>query len=585
MNELACASTENPLASLLALWCDGLARHQIRAPHDSARDGGLWCPDCGFIHGRCGDALYPFLKMARQSGEQKWIDAAIAVQKWSDNRAQDDGSYVNDIGNPWTGITVFAALSLGEALHFHGELLPDAARARWTERLKRAARWIAGENWAAHNNINYPISAAAALASAWRVTGDEHFLTAARRWAHWSRDSFLADGLLFGEGGRAPTRRGIYAVDALYNLEESLPNLALYASITGDEIARDLVLKSFAAHLDFILPDGSYDAGWGSRSFKWTLWGSRTSDGIAGLLPLADFDPRIAESVRRNVQYLRSCTHHGLLYGGPHLLNQGRQACIHHTFSHAKSLACALDTSELSGEKSVLPCDQPRGVWTRAAIGTTFVSLGDWRASFTVSDVFYGEPNWRASGGSPTMIWHAATGPLCVASANGYPLIENLNMAPLRSEREISTLTPRIERGEFCSALDQNARLETLEDGVRVGGRLTNLAGETADEFTCETRFDGDAIHFYATGKNANFVLPVVSPQAETVEWQARRVEIRKPGARVVVESDAELCGDSSRIFHFVPGVQALALRAKIPDDGIRLSIQIQNRIIGSARF
>ncbi len=565
------------LASLFALWCDGLLRHQIRAPHDATRDGGLACPDCGFIHGRCGDALYPFMKMARQSGDEKWIAAAIAVQKWSENRTNDDGSFSNDIGNPWTGITVFAAISLGEALHYHGELLPASARARWTERLKRAARWIAGENWAAHNNINYPISAAAALASAGRMTGDAELLSAARGWAHWSRDNFLADGLLYGEGGRCQTPRGFYAVDALYNLEESLPNLALYASIAGDESARDLVLKSFGAHLDFILPDGSYDAAWGSRSFKWTLWGSRTTDGIAGLLPLANFDSRIAEAVRRNTDYLRSCTHNGLLYGGPHLVNQGRDACIHHTFSHAKALAFALDASDWSDERLELPCDDARGVWTREEIGTTFVSLGKWRASFTVSDVFYSAPHWRASGGAPTMIWHQNIGPLCVASTHGYPLIESLNMAPLHSENEIATLTPRIERGDFCSALDQNARLETLENGVRVRGKLTSFAGETAGEFTCETRFEGDAAHFYMTATGATFVLPIVSPQNETVERRARRVEIRKPHARVVVEADAEIFGDSDRIFHFVPGAQAVALKAQIPDGGLTVSIEVQH--------
>ena len=578
MNELAYDSIENPLAPLFALWCDGLLRHQIHAPEDAARDGGLVCPDCGFIHGRCGDALYPFMRMARQTGENEWIDAAVNVQKWSDNRTNDDGSFFNDIGNPWTGITVFAALSLGEALHFHGELLPASTGARWMQRLERAALWIVNEDWAVHNNINYPIAAAAALASAWRVTGDDTFLSAAKRWAHWSRDNFLADGLLFGEGGRARTERGFYAVDALYNLEESLPNLALYASITGDETARDLVLKSFAAHLDFILPDGSYDAGWGSRSFKWTLWGSRTTDGIAGLLPLAGFDARIAEAVRRNAEYLRSCTHDGLLYGGPHLLNQGRQACIHHTFSHAKALACALDASKINDERASLPCDSARGVWTREPIGTTFVSIGDWRASFTVSDVFYGEPNWRASGGAPTMLWHAATGPLCVASTDGYPLIESLNMAPVHLDREISMLTARIERGEFSSARDPSARLEILANGVKVSGKLTDFAGEAAGDFICETRFDGNSVHFYATGEGATFVLPIVSPQNETVEWQARRVEIRKPNARVVVQSNTEIWGESARIFHFVPGVQAVKIQAKIPNDGIKLSISFWPR-------
>ncbi len=241
------------------------------------------------------------------------------------------------------------------------------------------------------------------------------------------------DGLLFGEGARHPTPRGIYAVDALYNLEESLPNLALYAEIAGDAAMRDLILRSFAAHLDFLLPYGSYDAGWGSRAFKWTLWGGRTSDGIAGILPLARFDARIAEAVARNLEFLRFCTHDGLLYGGPHLKNQGRAACIHHTFTHAKALAFALDAGDFEPPRCQLPSDTPRGIWTRKEIGTTFVSIEKWRASFTVSDVFYGARGSRASGGAPTMIWHKNTGPLCVSSMSDYELIEPTNMAHLKS--------------------------------------------------------------------------------------------------------------------------------------------------------
>ncbi|MBC8103686.1 MAG: hypothetical protein H7Z41_14005 [Cytophagales bacterium] len=213
----------NPLREemtlLLTDWCEGLLRHQIHDPDDVSRHGGLRCPDCGIVHGRCGDALYPFLKMARETGDDRWVRAAAAVQQWSDTASRDDGSFVNEVeGNHWNGITVFAALALSEALHFHGDLLTAEASARWTRRLERAAHWINGIDWADHGTINYPISAAAALASAGRVLQDETLLQTARHWGTWARDYFLPDGILFGEGPRPPTIRGIYAVDALYNL-------------------------------------------------------------------------------------------------------------------------------------------------------------------------------------------------------------------------------------------------------------------------------------------------------------------------------------------------------------------------------
>ena len=34
-------------------WCDAMLKHQIDAPDDPTRHGGLDCPACGFIHGSC----------------------------------------------------------------------------------------------------------------------------------------------------------------------------------------------------------------------------------------------------------------------------------------------------------------------------------------------------------------------------------------------------------------------------------------------------------------------------------------------------------------------------------------------------
>ena len=567
----------NNLSLLLVDWCHGLLRHQIHAPAETAQHGGLLCPDCGIIHGRSADAVYPFLTVAQVMEPGPWVQAAVAVQQWSDQVSRDDGSFANEVeGNDWNGITVFGALALGEALHHHGALLPEASRSRWAERLHRASRWISGVDWAEHGTINYPISAAAALASAGRVLRDEALLQSARHWGTWARDYFLPDSILFGEGERSPTRRGIYAVDVPYNLEESLPNLALYAEITGDEEAKQLILRSFTSHLDFLLPDGSLDAGWCSRSFKWTLWGSRTSDGIAGLLPYARFNDRIAEAVWRNAEYLRSCTHEGLLYGGPHLRRHGRKPCIHHTFTHAKAISTALNCGYDAYSRRDLPSDLARGSVTHDLLGTTLVSLGRWRASFTVSDVPYGTRGSHASGGALTMLWHAATGPLCVSSMSRYDRIEGRNMAASRSGRETSVLTPRLQRGAFSSALDRAATLAAGEDSVTVRGRLTDLQDRTDAEFLLETRFSKDVVHFHARGEGAAFVLPIVSRSDEAITLSDHRVVIRKPGAKVLVESEGLIQGTSERVFHFVPGVQAVRLEIDVPAWGRDVSVRIQ---------
>jgi hypothetical protein len=64
---------------LLRDWCDGMLALQINDPSDPARHGALACPSCDFIHGRCMDAVYLFLHMAKMTGDAKYLKAGIAV--------------------------------------------------------------------------------------------------------------------------------------------------------------------------------------------------------------------------------------------------------------------------------------------------------------------------------------------------------------------------------------------------------------------------------------------------------------------------------------------------------------------------
>lgn len=70
---------KNLYAETLKSWCDGLIAHQVTELHDHALHGGLLCPACGLIHGRCGDAVYPLLRMAHTTGNEKYLRAALMV--------------------------------------------------------------------------------------------------------------------------------------------------------------------------------------------------------------------------------------------------------------------------------------------------------------------------------------------------------------------------------------------------------------------------------------------------------------------------------------------------------------------------
>src|SRR5580658_144850 len=51
----------NLYSDLLMTWCDGLTDHQVTSIHDLTLYGGILCPACALIHGRCADAVYPLL--------------------------------------------------------------------------------------------------------------------------------------------------------------------------------------------------------------------------------------------------------------------------------------------------------------------------------------------------------------------------------------------------------------------------------------------------------------------------------------------------------------------------------------------
>ena len=106
---------------LLKDWCDGMLAQQINDPSDPVRHGGLACPSCDFIHGRCWEALYPFMHLAKATGEKKYLTAAIKLFDWSKNVSGSDGRWTNDL-NPksWQGTSIFGAIALAEALHVHG---------------------------------------------------------------------------------------------------------------------------------------------------------------------------------------------------------------------------------------------------------------------------------------------------------------------------------------------------------------------------------------------------------------------------------------------------------------------------------
>jgi hypothetical protein len=381
--------------NLLDDWGQGLLRAQIIAPADPTRHGALACPACSFIHGRCMDALYPFLHLARKTGDQRYVAAAQGVYGWAErNVSQADGSWTV-IADPksWAGISVFGAIALAEGLHYHGDLLDAATRAAWTARLRRAADYIHRTFTIDFTNINYPATAVYGFHLFAEVLHEPAYRQRARELAPQVL-GFLStpNALLTGEGKPSTARsaRGLPPVDFGYNVEESLVALSLYAAEAGDEKFTAEILRAWRGHLAFLLPDGAWDNSWGTRHPKWSYWGSRTCDGAQpGLAALAHLDPVLGAAAIRNTELLRACTRDGLLHGGPHYVAAGAPPCVHHTFTHAKALAAVLDHGDRVDRldpRPALPRATADGIHEFPEVAVWLAARGPWRATVSAYD-------------------------------------------------------------------------------------------------------------------------------------------------------------------------------------------------------
>jgi hypothetical protein len=597
--EVQSAEFKDLVKDLLKDWCDGMISHQIFNPENPELHGALSCPACDHIHGRCMDAVYPFLYMADSTGDQKYLDAAILVMNWAENNvSQDDGSWTV-IANPntWRGITVFGAIALAEALYYHGHVLDETTRKAWTDRLRRAATYVYETFDMTFTNINYGYTGVFALNLFGRLLNEPVFTERSHEMAKEVKDFFtVPNKLLWGEAKPIDRQspKGLYGVDLGYNVEESLNGVVMYALQENDQEMLKLLEESLASHMEFMLPDGAWDNSFGTRHNKWSYWGSRTTDGCqVGYGMMAGRNPVFGTVAYKSTLLLKECTADGLLHGGPHFISHGIKPCIHHTFAHAKPLAAVLDAGEKLPEitlNSRLPREKVYGVKYFPEILTWLVSKGPWRGTVTSYDMLYIEdrPIQQATGGSLAVLYHEKAGLLFAASMARYIIVEANNCQHYHGEE--FALTPRIEITEdgdwFTNLYDLNAEVGYSEDNDKirfdVETYIQNEARQQLPEkkshFKLSYVFCDDKLEISAKPANGNvpesipaLVLPVASVNTEVVvQPSPRRIEILKEHGTIVLESNVPLWIkpiEGGRAFNLVPGVEAVPVFAHFDPD------------------
>lgn len=341
--------------------------------------------------------------------------------------------------------------------------------------------------------------------------------------------------------------------------------------------------KTMKVHIEFMLPDGAWDNSWGTRNFKWTYWGSRTSDGCqAGFAALADRDSRFYTAALKNLELLSACTHGGLLYGGPHFRAHSQPPCIHHTFAHVKPLAALLDSEAKAPQSPAkLPRESAYGVKCFEDIRTYLAAKGPYRATVTGYDTeYYDLRNGHATGGALSMLWHEKAGPIFTAGMTEYAVIEKPNM---QSDKGLDTmpLAPRAELEcggvKYRNVSDLSASLSHRESGgasvfeavsvLRDADQKTPPSGEAKCRAVYEISADSAVLKYSSESelcKSAKIFFPLISESGEKFSLESpTSAELKKKNCTVRITSDKPikvLPTKSGRIFNFVPGFEAVPL-------------------------
>ena len=605
--------------SLTEVWAKKLLDLQVLDTSRPQEYGGILCPTEHIVHGRIGDTIYPFLHMARRTGDSRYVDASVLLFRWIENNvSQPDGSWLNEPKDSWKGTTVFSVIALCEALRYHGELMDPAFKDAVRVRLLKAGNFIYDNVNIDYGNINYPLSASYALSLLGTLEDQPRFKEKGKLLAHQALGFFSRNNhFIFGEGTPyyQPSKKGCFSVDLGYNVEETLPSLALYGLLNQDEELLQRVTLSLQTHMEFMLPDGGWDNSWGTRNYKWTWWGSRTSDGCQPAYALlAHRDPRFYRAALKNTELLQHNTIDGLLYGGPHYASHQVPPSVHHTFCHIKALTTILDHNEHAAATtgtsptststltttpisaaaattasstiptpSLLPRETPYGLRFFTDIQTWLISTGAFKATVTGYDREYkAMHNGHATGGALTLLWHDLTGPLLVASMNAYQLVEAGNMQSDKDPLSMP-LTPRMELTTDgitymnISCLDAEITIEEQKHNKIVIKTRSKLVDKdqhdpeqgpvycyadyifTPQQISLSFRHDPTPTPY----TNAiRIVLPVISRSGEPVALNDdRTIQIQKEKALVTIKTNKpvqRLPTTGDRLFNFVPGLEAI---------------------------
>ena len=526
-------------------WCDTLLSHKINT-NSPYTNGALICPACHVLHGRVADLCFPLSVIWDKTGDERYLREADSLIDWSEyNLGTGDGLWYNDITNRWYATSAFSAMSIGESLFHFGDKLPLCYKEKWMKIFVRMADTFTTLDTRADFKpvTNYYCGSAALLAMAWTLTKDKKYLDKSEYWIGVALSRFDENGLLYGEGYPAEAPDGSHTIDMGYDLEESLPLLLRYASLTGRHT--EFFRARLRDHLEFLLPNGAIDDSFGVRHNKWTYWGSRTSDGIIEGLALALDDPTLADACERVLSLYEKCTRNGLL-SMPMAHEFGEPTCIHHSFTHAKALAALVCAENaIKPEKSTLPCEVEYGVKKYQNGKLILVSHGGFRATFSACLGGYVTKTTANAGGSMNLLYHKDIGVICAATTPVYVPSEPLNQQYLRNSSDPPCLTAQFTVGGEMGCLDKSAKLSSIDTKIISEGKF----------WRAEYDFKDSALIIDLYCEDGEYSLPMVCSKDVSAHLSDDGKVLLLDNGISVTSSEKLKVNTSERVFHQVGGL------------------------------
>lgn len=570
---------------LLTTWGKGLQRYQMKATIPGG-GGGIFCPACCRIHGRSIDTIYPFITLFRYTNNHTYLQSAKDVYGWSQQLRYPNGSYGNDLHIvEWNGITVFNLITLLSTVLDHGSVLPIALTEKWKNDCEQMSDFVYKNFTIKTGNINYPASAIYALYLAYLVFKDKKYLDRAQALKNEILPYFTSkQSLLYGEGypQESVSKKGARPIDVAYNIDESLTHLGLFSTGIKDKKLISLLIRSFKTHTNFFLEDGAVDNSWCSRNYKWSYWGSRTSDGCQlGLLHFSKYLPELIPLAKQNLKLLKEATNKNILYGGLGYREANEYACIHHTICHAKNLAklyFLLKKKEISlvNKKHVKLKRFPKKhikVFSPDSSNVQIVQNETWRATISDYDWQYCKGS-TPTGGALTLLFAKKWGPLIASGLNHAVMPERFNMQDHINNTFIGA-TPRIEcfdkDNTHLQSIDYLAAITSSRHEkdfyqYRTSTKLANqLTGTILDDcifdITYTLKEDQTFTIDYNVTKSSKqnmskfqFALPLIIRAKDKVSVSEHEIRIQNQHGIITVNSKTAFSKEYSEGFNYQPG-------------------------------